>query len=243
MGRIKLTVSYDGRSFCGFQEQKNGISIQGKLQGALKAVYDRDIKVTASGRTDAGVSAKGQVVHFDGDDRVPMDKLPIVLNRYLPKEISVVKAQKVSDKFNARFSAKKKTYVYRIYNAKTANPLDPFCSFFPGKIDIDKMKEGAKLLIGEHDFKCFMASGSNIKDTVRIIYDAKVVKKQNIISIKICGNGFLYNMVRIIAGTLLYVGLGKISPNDITDIIEKRDRKKAGKTLPPNGLLLEKVVY
>lgn len=243
MGRIKLILSYDGRNYCGFQRQKNGISVQEKLEDALKEIYCSDITVTASGRTDAGVSAAGQVVHFDCDDRIEVKKIPIALNTFLPNDISVISAKRVSADFNARFSAKKKTYVYKIYNSPVRNPLFPFCAHYPIKLDITLMKKAARFIEGEHDFKCFMASGSPVKDTVRTVYSVDIKKSGNIISIFVTGNGFLYNMVRIIAGTLVYAGSGKIAPESVQDIILSKDRKYAGKTMPPEGLCLVKVFY
>lgn len=243
MGRIKLVLSYDGRNYCGFQRQKNGITVQEKLEEALKKIYCSDITVTASGRTDAGVSAAGQVVHYDCDDRIEVKKIPVALNTFLPNDIAVISAKKVKADFNARFSAVKKTYVYKIYNDSIRDPLFPFCAFYPVKLDISLMKKAAEFIVGEHDFSCFMASGSSVKDTVRKIYSIDIKRKGKVISIFVTGNGFLYNMVRIIAGTLVYAGEGKIKPEAVKDAILSKDRKKAGKTMAPEGLCLLKVFY
>ncbi|MGN0795403.1 MAG: tRNA pseudouridine(38-40) synthase TruA [Christensenellales bacterium] len=245
--RFKLTVEYDGTKYHGWQKQENALTVQETLEKAL-AKLGINATTTASGRTDSGVHAKGQVVHFDGDVKIPCESLPLAINSYLPSDVAVVKCEKAADDFNARFDAKRKTYCYRMYVSRLRHPLLENNHYHvTGNIDLEKMKSAAKVIEGEHDFKCFEASGSTVSDTVRTIYEIKIKTTELIdcreIEIYVTGNGFLYNMVRIIAGTLLYVGQGKLSVDDVKNILENKDRTAAGKTLSAKGLTLEEVVY
>lgn len=245
--RYKLTVEYDGTKYHGWQKQKNARTVQEELETALLKLGIQTV-TTASGRTDSGVHAKGQVVHFDGDVKIPLSSLPFAINAYLPEDIAVVKCERAADDFNARFDAKQKTYCYRLYVSRLRHPLFENNHYHvTGDIDMEKMKKAAKVIEGEHDFKCFEASGSTVTDTVRTVYEIKIETKKYIdcseVEIYVTGNGFLYNMVRIIAGTLLYVGQGKLSVSDVENILKNKDRTAAGKTLPAKGLTLEEVVY
>lgn len=242
--RVKMIVAYDGTNYCGWQIQPNGITIEQVLNEHLSRLLKEDIKVTGASRTDAGVHSLGNVCMFDTNTRMPAEKISYALNQKLPEDIVVVDSCEVSDDFHPRFSKSRKTYEYRILNAKFRNPtrrLDTYFYHYP--LDTEKMSEAAKYLIGEHDFASFCSANSQAQTTVRTIYDCTVSKTGDIITIRVTGNGFLYNMVRIIAGTLLYVGIGKLSVDDVRDILEKGDRKKAGKTLSAKGLHLIKVVY
>jgi len=241
-----LTISYDGTNYAGWQRQQNAIAVQQRLEEALSALLAQSITTKAASRTDAGVHALGQRAAFFTDNLpIPLDKLPQVINGYLPPDISVTAAEAVPDSFNPRFDAIYKTYVYQIYNAPIPNPLlGRYSAFVPRHLDVEAMKKAATFIIGHHDFAAFQATGSSAKTTVREIFDFNVVKQSSgLINLTITGGGFLYNMVRIIAGTLMYVGLEKLPATAIPDIIQSRDRTRAGKTMPPEGLILLEVGY
>lgn len=246
MRNIKLTIEYDGKEFNGWQKQPNKLNIQGTIEQAIKSITgEEEIELNASGRTDAGVHAIGQVANFKTNSQIPIDKFAIAINSRLKKSIIIKEAEEVDDKFHSRLACKKKTYRYVINNSEFASAIyRNLETHIPQKLDIDKMKEAVKYFEGEHDFKAFKASGTSSKSSVRTIYKAEVKQeKENRIYIELTGNGFLYNMVRIIAGTLVEVGIGKIEPNQIPEIIKSKKRENAGKTLPPNGLYLVNVMY
>jgi len=251
---ILLTIAYDGSIYAGWQRQENAITIQEKLEDALSTLIKRPIQVKGASRTDAGVHAMGQRASFFAPDLlIPLNKLPMVLNGILPSDISVTDAIEVDESFNPRFDAKHKTYNYNIYNATYPNPLQArYSTFIPHNLKLPDMQKAAQQFIGRHDFSAFCATGSNAKTTIREIYSCDIENKDdgnkkgensNLISISITGNAFLYNMVRIIAGTIVYVGLGKIPHYEIGNIIKSNDRTKAGKTMPPQGLILMDVCY
>ncbi len=242
--RVALTLMYDGTDYHGFQRQKNGITIQEALETAVYKVTGESVCVLGCGRTDAGVHAKNYTAVFDTESAVPMDKMPIALNTHLNDDIRIISAKIVADDFHPVFSAKRKTYSYRILNADINDVfLRKYSWFYPQKLNVELMKKAAQNFFGEHDFSAFMASGSNVTTTVRTIYDLSITKHNDIIDIEITANGFLYNMVRIITGTLVYVGIGKIEPEKIKDILESGDRTKAGITAPPQGLSLMSATY
>ena len=243
MRNIKITIQYNGKNYCGWQKQNNSPGIQGTIEKAIFDITREEVKITGSGRTDAGVHALGQVANFKTNSQIPVDRIPNALNAKLPKDISIVKAEEVDEDFHSRYSAKKKTYRYQIYNSQYRSPIYADISY-PVKydLDIDKMKKEAKSLIGTYDFKGFMSSGSSVIDTVRTIYNIEVSKSEDLIIIEIEGNGFLYNMVRIIAGTLVDIGRGRITEN-MSTIIESKSRSMAGHTAPAHGLFLKKVDY
>ena len=245
MRNIKLTIEYDGKDFNGWQKQPNKLNIQGTIENAIKEITSEDIELNASGRTDAGVHAFGQVANFKTNSTIPVEKIPIALNTKLKKSIRIVNAEEVDERFHSRLSCKRKTYRYVISQGACESAIyRNLETYIPNYLDVEKMKEAAKYLEGEHDFKSFRASGTSSKSSVRTIYKADVYKPDNRhIYIELTGNGFLYNMVRIIAGTLVEVGLKKIEPSEIKNIIEQKDRTKAGKTLPARGLYLMKVEY
>ena len=245
MRNIKLTIEYDGKEFNGWQKQPNKLNIQGEIEKAIKQITGEEVDLTASGRTDAGVHALGQVANFKTNSNIPIEKIPIALNSNLKKSIVIKSAEEVEERFHSRLNCKRKTYRYIINNSKYGTAIyRNLETHIPMKLDIQKMQEAVKYFEGEHDFKAFKASGTSSKSSVRTIYKAEVIDAGNErIYIELTGNGFLYNMVRIISGTLVEVGLGKIEPNEIKTIIESQKRENAGKTLPPQGLYLVKVEY
>ena len=249
--KILLCIKYDGKAFCGYQVQNNKRTVQGELNLASLAVHGVKCNITGCSRTDSMVHAQCFYLTVEAKDgselNIPTDKLTFAYNAHLPEDISVINAYRVDDDFHPRYDVINKEYTYLIHNSKIK---DPFMSMralhFPYDIDnlaIEKMRTAASYLIGEHDFCSFMASGSSVKDTVRRIDSVSVEKNGDIIVFKISGNGFLYNMVRIIVGTLLDVALGKIDAQDVKIIIESKDRKKAGKTVAAHGLYLSNVTY
>lgn len=242
--RIKLKIEYDGTDYCGWQIQPNGVSVQEVITAAIKKITGEDAKLTGSGRTDAGVHAAGQVAHFDTGSSVPPEKFAYALNAVLPEDIKIISAEQASDDFNARFSAKRKTYEYHMYVSEFSHPLKSrYAVWINYPLDIEKMNSAAKLFEGEHDFKCFLAANSSVKNTVRTIYNTNVEKLGDEIIFSVTGNGFLYNMVRIMAGTLVAVGSGKLTERDVLKILESGERQSAGKTMPAKGLLLKSVEY
>ena len=229
----------------GWQKQPNKLNIQGEIERAIKDVTDEEVDLIASGRTDAGVHSLGQVANFKLlNSNIPIDKIPVALNSKLKKSIRIKEAEEVDERFHSRYNCKKKTYRYVINNTSQGSAIYRNLEYFvPMKLDVKKMKEAIKYFEGEHDFKGFKASGTSSKSSVRIIYKVNIIENDGRILIELTGNGFLYNMVRIISGTLVEVGLGKIKPEEIPDIINSKDRTRAGKTLPPYGLFLVKVEY
>ncbi len=244
MRNIKLTIEYDGKDFNGWQKQPTKLNIQGTIEQAIKLITGEDVELIASGRTDAGVHAIGQVANFKTNSQIPIDKFAIAINSKLKKSIVIKSAEEVDEKFHSRLNCKKKTYRYIINNSPEGTAIyRNLETHIPQKLDIAKMEKAIKYFEGEHDFSAFKASGTSSKSSVRTIYKAQVIKQADKIYIELTGNGFLYNMVRIIAGTLVEVGLRKIEPEKIKEIIEIGKRENAGKTLPPNGLYLLKVEY
>ena len=242
--RVFLKIEYDGTDYCGWQIQPNGISVQGVIEDAILALTGERVSVTGSGRTDSGVHALGQVAHFDTQSTIPPERFANALNQYLPNNVKVVESCKVDDGLHARFSAKRKTYRYKIYQSKHPRPmLDRYSARVEYDLDLEKMQLACTALVGKHDFVGFSSTGSEVKDTVREIYSATIEKVGEEIVFTVCGNGFLYNMVRIMAGTLVAVGVGKIAPSDMEQVILSKDRKKAGATMPPQGLTLVSVEY
>ena len=244
--QVLLTISYDGTGYAGWQRQENAVAVQQRLEEALSVLLNRPVITRAASRTDAGVHALGQRAAFFAEDlRVPLDKLPQVVNGLLPPDVAVTAACQVPERFNPRFDALRKTYAYNTYCAPVPNPLlRRYSGYVPQALDIAAMKKAAGFFAGRHDFVAFMATGSSAKTTVREIYACSVDEPQpGLIRLTVSGNGFLYNMVRIIAGTVVYVGLGKIAAGDVPGIILSKDRTQAGKTMPPEGLTLVGVEY
>ena len=239
MKRIKMTVAYDGTNYCGWQIQPNGITIEQVLNQALTELLGEKIVVSGASRTDSGVHSKGNICVFDTNTRMPGEKISYALNQRLPEDIVVVGSEEVAEDWHPRYVNSRKTYEYRILNRRFPDPtrrLDTY--FFHYELDVEKMQKAASFLEGQHDFKSFCSVGSQVKTTTRTIYSCSVTKDEDIVTIRVTGNGFLYNMVRIIAGTLIQVGNGKIAPDKITDILEACDRNMAGPTAPANGLTM-----
>jgi len=244
MTTIKLTIEYDGRNYCGWQVQPNGLSVQRVIEDALCELTGETIKINGSGRTDSGVHAFGQTASFITESKIPPEKFSRALNHHLPSDISIVSSCEKNENFHARFAAVGKHYKYMFFNRETRSPFfDDRAYRVPRNVDIEAMKKAAAAFKGTHDFKGFMASGSQVIDTVRTISEISVESLDEIIEINIKGNGFLYNMVRIIAGTLLECGLSKLEYSDIPEIILSGDREAAGPTLPAHGLYLMEVYY
>ena len=244
MKRVKLTVAYDGTNYYGWQVQPNGITVQEALNQCLSEFSGENIETIGASRTDAGVHALGNVAVFDTEMRMPGDKFSFALNQRLPEDIRIQKSEEVDADFHPRYVKSQKTYEYRILNCRFPIPTERFYSHFTYiPLDVDKMKEAASYLIGEHDFKSFCGTGAQVKTTVRTVKEIQIEKSGDRITIRITGEGFLYNMVRIIAGTLMDIGGGLYSPEKMKEILEAKDRKKAGPTAPARGLTLMKIQY
>ena len=240
----KLTMAYDGTNYHGWQRQKNGITVQEILENVLSGIAGENVVVTGCSRTDAGVHARVYVCSFGMNTTIPAEKIPFVLNTKLPPDIRAYKCEVMHEDFNARFETVTKAYEYKIVNAPFQNPLmRNFAWHYPIKLDLDKMQKAAKIIQGKHDFASFCAAGSVVKSTVRNLTELTVTRNGDIITVRAAADGFLYNMVRIIVGTLVYVGCGKLSENDIAELIEKKDRRLLGITAPPQGLALVEVNY
>jgi len=243
--RLAIITEYDGTDFVGFQSQVNGRAVADVLGKAASELYKQDIKVVGCSRTDAGVHARGHLSHMDVPFEIPEDKIPLAMNAILPDDVAVVRAFYVDGDFSARFSNYGKRYIYRVYFGRVRHPLYSRYAYFDSyDLDIDKMRRAAEYFAGEHDFEAFCAAGSTADNYVRRIFAVTVRESREdprLIEIEVAGEAFLYNMVRIIAGTLVEVGEGKISPDEVGGIIDSKDRKRAGRTLPPEGLTLEEV--
>lgn len=243
---ILLTLQYDGTNFCGWQKQNNVRTVQKELEACLSKLFKKEITVRGSSRTDAGVHALSQLVLLTHKSNIPIEKLPIAINSNLPfKDLVVTKATLVSNEFHPQKNIYKKTYRYKIYNGETLNPLlRNYTEFVYTPLNIKKMQDACKYFIGKQDFKAFCSSGNTTKTTIREIYNISVFKEdENIIIIEVTGNGFLYNMVRIIAGTLIEIGNLKKSPESIKDIVISKNRINAGKTASAKGLILYETYY
>jgi len=241
---IKLTISYDGTNYHGWQTQLNHATIQETIENAIVSVTKQKVDLTGSGRTDRGVHALGQVANFISDNNIPIDKIKIALNANLPQDIRIIDSVEVPMNFNSRFDAHDKTYMYQIYNDRVRDPfLRNYSYFIPQILDLDKMQQAVKLIIGTHDFKGFMAAGSQVKTTVRTIYDAYFEIDVPLIKLYVRGNGFLYNMVRIIAGTLIDIGKGLKDVSCIEESLNTLNRNVLGQTAAAEGLFLKEVKY
>lgn len=239
MKRVMLTVAYDGTAYHGWQVQPNGVTIEGELNSVLKELTGEEIQVIGASRTDAGVHGLCNIAVFDTESNIPGEKFSYALNQRLPEDIKVVDSCEVAEDFHPRHVSSKKTYEYKIYNAKFPDPTKRLYSHFTyTSLNVEKMQQAASYLVGEHDFKSFCAPVAVVETTVRTLYKAEVIQDEEYIRIRVQGNGFLYNMVRIIAGTLMEVGSGKLHPEDIKTILEAKDRNAAGPTAPARGLML-----
>ena len=244
MKRIRIFVAYDGTNYCGWQVQPNGVTIEEKLNKSLARLTGEEIRIIGASRTDSGVHALGNVAVFDTESSIPPERFAYALNQRLPEDIVVVASDEVEADWHPRYCDTEKTYEYKILNSKFPDPMrrrDTYHVSFD--LDLEKMREAAEYLKGEHDFKSFCNVHTQVEDTVRTIYDLEVEKEGELITIRVRGNGFLYNMVRILAGTLIGVGRGAIAPEQIPAILEAKDRQAAGMTVPPQGLRLVEIDY
>ncbi|BDG34231.1 tRNA pseudouridine(38-40) synthase TruA [Saccharococcus caldoxylosilyticus] len=243
--RIKCTLSYDGTHFSGYQIQPGKRTVQGELERVLEQMHKgKAIRATASGRTDAGVHAYGQVIHFDTFLSLSADQWKKALNAQLPDDIVIKDVQEADPSFHARFSAKAKEYRYKVRIAQERDVfLRNYCYHYPYPLDMEAMRRALRLMEGTHDFTSFCSAKTDIDDRIRTIYQADMAVDQEMLEFRLIGNGFLYNMVRIIVGTILEVGQGKRSADSISTILEAKDRRYAGPTAPPQGLYLWKVYY
>ena len=251
--KILLRLSFLGTNYCGYQVQPNGITVQQKLNEAAKQLFGYDCDIVGCSRTDSGVHANDFCVTVSKkkenciDTRIPVQRIPQALSFWLPDDISVLSAQEVDDSFHPRYDVRYKEYVYQIWNEPVRNPFladrSWHCPKVIDDVGIQNMKKSAQLFVGTHDFSSYMAADTKTKDTVRTVYEADVSKADGLVVFRVSANGFLYNMVRIFMGTLLDVGYGRMSPEDIAAITDAHDRSKAGSTAPAHGLFLNKVVY
>ena len=244
MRNIKLTIEYDGTSYGGWQKQKNNRTIQQCIEEAIKLLTGEEVELMGSSRTDAGVHAKGMIANFITNSQIPADKFREAINTKLPDDIGIIKSEEVDKNFHSRYDSKGKTYCYTLVNRYEKVCLGrSYVYQVRDELNYNLMKDAAKYFLGKHDFKAFKTNGSSVKTSVRTISGLELELKGDVIKIFISADGFLYNMVRIIVGTLIEVGKGKIKPEDIENIIKNGDRSKAGPCVPPNGLVLEKVFY
>ena len=244
MKNIALRLRYDGSRYHGWQVQKNAITVAQTMEEALAKVCGERVKLTGCGRTDAGVHALRYCANLHSDCTVPVDRMPLALNSRLPDDIAVVDAVEVPDDFNAIGSCVKKEYVYKILNSRIPDPFlaDRVC-FYPQRLNISLMQAAARAFEGTHDFKAVRSEGTQTKTTVRTVYWCRAEKDGDLITVSICANGFLYNMCRAMVGTMVYASYGKLIPEEIPALLEKRDRRLTGPTMPPQGLYLNRVWY
>lgn len=242
--RIRLTVAYDGTNYCGWQVQNNGITIESELNRCLTDLFGEEIKVIGASRTDSGVHALGNIAIFDTSARMPGEKVSYALNQRLPEDIRIQDSREVAPDWHPRHCDSRKTYEYRIYRGQFPMPVKRLYSYFTyHELDVDRMRKAAAYLVGEHDFKSFCQVGAQVESTVRTILSLEVEEQGSDVVIRVCGNGFLYNMVRIIAGTLMEVGQGRREPESMPDVLNALDRQKAGSTAPAHGLILMKYEF
>jgi len=244
MRNIAMRLMYDGSKYHGWQVQKTEITVAETLEKALEKVCGHGIKVIGCGRTDAGVHALRYCANFKTDSRIPADRLPLAANAFLPGDIAIVSAVDVDDSFNAILSCVKKEYTYKIYNSRVRDPFyNNRAYFYPMPIDLDVMAAAAKKFVGTHDFAAVRSVGTETKTTVRTVHWFEVEKGEHTINLRVCADGFLYNMVRAMVGTVIYASEGKLRPDDIEEILKSGDRCLAGPTVPPQGLYMTRVWY
>lgn len=244
MRNLLFKAAFDGSGFHGWQQQSNARSVQESVKKAVKALTGEDVTVIGCSRTDAGVHAKEFYFNFRTTSTIPTENFVLALNTQFPKDVAVYSCREVPYEFNARFDCIKKEYEYVIYNAKIMSPfLTDYAYFYKHPLDEALLSKAAHEFVGTYDFSSFCASGAQVKSKVRTVFDADVKRDGERVIFSVTGDGFLYNMVRIMAGTLIFVGEGKIAAEDIKGVIESKDRTRAGVTLPPQGLYLKKVFY
>ena len=242
--RVKLVVAYDGTNYCGWQVQPNGMTVEEILNRELSALTGEEVKVIGASRTDAGVHAEGNVAVFDTETGIPAERIAYALNCRLPEDIVAVKSEEVPGDWHPRYQCSVKTYEYRILNREMPDPVCRRSTVHVSyPLNLGNMRTAAGYLKGEHDFKSFCSPHTEVKDTVRTVHSLEIEKEGDIITVRISGNGFLYNMVRIIVGTLINVGRGACPPEKVKEILEARDRRKAAATAPAKGLVLKYIRY
>ncbi len=244
MRNIALRLSYDGTAYHGWQVQKNEATVAETLETALSKVCGHSVKLVGCGRTDAGVHALRYCASFKTHGTIPTDRIPLAVNALLPDDICVSDAVEAPDDFNAILSCQKKEYIYRLCNCRIRDPfLKNRTCFYPSPLDVERMKQAAEQFVGTHDFKAVRSVGTETKTTVRTVYWCNIEHSGNVITMSICADGFLYNMVRAIMGTLVYVGLGKLEPESIPSLLDAGNRRLTGPTMPPQGLYMSRVWY
>ena len=244
MKRVMLVVAYDGTNYCGWQFQANGITVQEELNRCLSKLLKEPIQTVGASRTDAGVHALGNVAGFDTAARMPAEKISYALNTYLPEDIRIQYSAEVAADFHPRYCESEKTYEYRILNRRFPLPTQRlYTYFYHYKLDVEKMREGASFLVGRHDFASFCGANAQVKSTVREVTGIDIEKKDDVITIQVRGRGFLYNMVRIIAGTLIEIGNEQYPPEKMGEILRACDRQQAGPTAPACGLTLKEIKF
>jgi len=244
MRTIALRLRYDGSKYHGWQVQKTEITVAETLEKALSKICGHNVKVVGCGRTDAGVHAEKYCASFKTDARIPTDRIPLAVNTLLPDDIAVIDAVETEEKFNAILSCVKKEYTYRIYNSRIKDPfLRDRAYFYPVMLDEKIMQAAADMFVGTHDFAAVRSVGTETKTTVRTVHYFQVTRKGRLIECRVCADGFLYNMVRAMVGTLIYCAEGKIVPEDIPSLLETRDRRLTGPTVPPQGLYMTNIWY
>lgn len=244
MRNIALRLTYDGTAFHGWQQQKNDVSVAGTLEKALCKICEHPVRVTGCGRTDAGVHALRYCANFHTDSSIPIDRLPLAINSRLPADIVVTDAVEAPGNFNAIGNCLKKEYVYKIMNTRIRDPfLHNRVCFFPSPLDLERMRKAGRAFEGTHDFAAVRSVGTQTKTTVRTVYWCETQCEGDLISVSVCANGFLYNMVRAIVGTMVYASLCKLEAEEIPRLLETRDRRLTGPTMPPQGLYLSRLWY
>ena len=244
MRNIALRLSYDGTNYHGWQTQREDVTVQQTLEEAAAKILKHPVHITGCGRTDAGVHALSYCAGFRTDCAVPTDRIPLAFNSRLPADISVSAAVEAPEEFNAIGSCRKKEYIYRIHNSRIRDPfIDRGACFWPQDLDADRMAEAARAFEGTHDFAAVRSVGTETKTTVRTVYWCRAEKAGDLITVSVCANGFLYNMVRAIVGTLVYAAYGKLEPENIPALLERGDRRLTGPTMPPQGLYMHRLWY
>ncbi|WP_308617891.1 tRNA pseudouridine(38-40) synthase TruA [uncultured Eubacterium sp.] len=244
MRRLLVTIRYDGSAYHGYQVQSNALTVQEVFQNALQKVFGKRLDVKGCSRTDSGVHANMYCISFDTDMNISNESVILALNTYLPEDVAAYDCKEVDMDFHPRYNCKSKEYIYKIYNGKYRNPFyAKYALWYRWNIDAEYLNNEAQAFIGKYDYSGFCSIKTDVEDTVREIYYCKVWREDDFVFFKVCGDGFLYNMVRIMVGTLLFVSEGKIKSGELKSIILSKDRKKAGKTAPPQGLYLNNVSY
>lgn len=244
MKNIALRLCYDGSRYHGWQTQKSEITVQQTLEQAIEKCCGEKVHATGCGRTDAGVHALRYCANFKSDCHIPLDKLPLALNSYLPSDIAVLAACEADERFNAIGSCIKKEYIYKLFNSPIRDPfLEKRACFYPQRLDLERMKRAADAFVGTHDFRAVRSVGTETKTTVRTVHWCRVEQEGPLITVSVCADGFLYNMCRAIVGTLVYASYGKLEPEEIPGLLEQGDRRLTGPTMPPQGLYLNRVWY